>query len=192
MEPKGDSYFGSPNGSSWRFSFSGAEGKLFVYDGLGNANSWRNEVLRKVKTLKEERNWHPLKSYHLKTIMFFQCQAKPDPRNWNFDLLKDRLYDFLSTLEYLLLERFCPMFFMTEINLFENAFSHQRGYELAEEVHHLRNSYELSPFYRRFFYFNPIIHKIVTERSRINYTDIHSNMTDTFHSGFRMNPIARV
>ena len=98
-----------------------------------NAASCRSEVLRRLKAIMKTENWHPLKSYHMKTILFYECEDKPHPIFWGFDQWSYRLIDCLSKLEYSLTLRFCPNYFMKDINLFES-FSLEMAWLLAAKV----------------------------------------------------------
>ena len=70
-QPKGITVPDNEKGFFWRFSFSTAEKKLFLRGGHGEASSCRKQVLRILKALKEELSLHPLKSYHLKTLLLY-------------------------------------------------------------------------------------------------------------------------
>ena len=133
---KAASSYETANGSSWCLSFSEAEMKLFWWP--SNAASCRSEVLRRLKAIMKTENWHPLKSYHLKTILFYECEDKPHPIFWGFDQWSYRLIDCLSRLEYGLTWGFCPNYFMKDINLFES-FSLEMSWLLAAKVHQLKN-----------------------------------------------------
>ena len=136
------------NGSSWRLSFSEVEKKLFKWS--ANAYSCLNEVLRSLKTIIKANNWYPLTSYHMKTILFYECEAKPHPFLWGFDQLSNRLIDCLLRLEHCLITGFCPNYFMSVINQFES-FSPDERYRLTAEVQHLKNSLIYQPIYPRFW-----------------------------------------
>ena len=93
------------------------------------------EVWRKIKA----DNWYPLTSYHMKTILFYECEAKPHPFLWGFDQLRNRLIEFLLRLEHTLITGFCPNYFMSVINQFES-FPPEKRYRLTAEVQQLKNS----------------------------------------------------
>lgn len=123
--------------------------KLFWWP--ANAASCRNEVLRSLKAIIKTENWHPLTSYHMKTILLYECEDKPHPVFWGFDQWSNRLIDCLSKLEYSLKTGFCPNYFMKDINLFES-FTHQEISWLAAEVHQLKNYFLIyQPIYPRFW-----------------------------------------
>lgn len=100
-------------------SFSAAEKKLFINEGHGQASSCRKQVLRIVKSLKENMKWDQLTSYHLKTIMLYECEAHPNPNQWSSDQLSRRVINFLRRLVWYLEEENCPHYFIKEMNLFE-------------------------------------------------------------------------
>ena len=145
---KAASSYETANGSSWRLSFSEVEKKLFKWS--ANAYSCLNEVLRSLKTIIKANNWYPLTSYHMKTILFYECEAKPHPFLWGFDQLSNRLIDCLLRLEHCLRTGFCPNYFMSVINQFES-FSPDERYRLTAEVQHLKNSLIYQPIYPRFW-----------------------------------------
>ena len=136
-QPKGGNIPDREKGFLWRFSFSAAEKKLFLRGGHGEASSCRKQVLRILKALKEELNLHPLKSYHLKTILLYECEANPRPRQWSSDRLSERFIGLLQRLENCLLQSNCPHFFIKHFNLFE-MFPPQRCSELVRNVQQIR------------------------------------------------------
>ena len=119
----------------WIFSFAAAEKKLLREGSRGEANCCRKPVLRILKALKDELNWHPLKSYHLKTILFHA--SEDNPWQWSSDHIGDRFIDLLQRLEKCLREVNCPHYFIKDLNLFEQ-FPRQRCAELAESVKRIR------------------------------------------------------
>lgn len=115
-----------------------------------NAASCRNEVLRNLKALIKIENWHPLTSYHMKTILLYESEDKPHPISWGFDQWSNRLFDCLSKLEFFLTKEFCPNYFMKDINLFES-FSPEEICWLAAKVHQLKNFATYQPIYPGFW-----------------------------------------
>ncbi|XP_068727274.1 uncharacterized protein [Montipora capricornis] len=132
-QPKGSSVPDHEKGFLWRYSFSEAEKKLFLQGGHGEASSCRKQVLRILKALKEELDLRPLKSYHLKTMLLYECEANPHSSSWSFDLLGDRFMGLLQRLQDCLSHKNCPHYFMREFNLFET-FSGQRCTELLTRI----------------------------------------------------------
>lgn len=131
--PKGDSVSELDKEFLWRYSFSAAEKNLFLQGGFGEASSCRKQVLRIMKALREELNLEPLNSYHLKTVLFYACEANPEPSQWSSDHLGIRFLGLLLRLFSCLLRSNCPHYFIRELNLFEE-FSHQTCLELAKKV----------------------------------------------------------
>ena len=114
-----------------------------------NAASCRNDVLRSLKAILKTENWHPLTSYHMKTILLYECEGKPHPIFWGFDQWSNRLIDCLSKLEYNLTTGFCPNYFMKDINLLES-FSPEEISWLAAQVHQLTNFLKYKPIHPGF------------------------------------------
>ena len=117
----------------WRYSFSEAEKTLFLNGGQGDASSCRKRVLRILKAWNKELHLHPLTSYHLKTMLFYECEANPHHTHWSVDHLGERFMGLLQRLENCLTERNCPHYFMRKWNLFET-FSPQRCVELTRKI----------------------------------------------------------
>ncbi|KAL9955282.1 hypothetical protein ACROYT_G036584 [Oculina patagonica] len=132
-QPKADDVLEQEKEFLWRYSFSAAEKKLFLHGGHGEASSCRKQVLRILKALREELNLVPLKSYHLKTILLYECEAYPSPWQWSSTHLGERFKGLLYRLLCCLMRSNCPHYFIQNLNLFE-AFTRQRCLELAEKV----------------------------------------------------------
>ena len=136
-QPKGSRLPDHEKGFLWRYSFSAAEKKLFSQADHGEASSCRKQVLRILKALKEKLNLQPLKSYHLKTMLLYECEAVPRPVDWSFDCLSERFNSLLQRLENCLSRSNCPHYFIKDFNLFET-FPPQRCSELAKKVQQIR------------------------------------------------------
>lgn len=136
-QPKGITIPDNEKGFFWRFSFSTAEKKLFLRGGHGEASSCRKQVLRILKALKEELSLHPLKSYHLKTLLLYECEAYPHSWDWSFGCLSERFLGLLCKLEGCLRQKNCPHYFIRNFNLFE-PFSNQSCLNLAERIKQIR------------------------------------------------------
>lgn len=121
----------------WRYSFSAAEKNLFLKGGQGEAGSCSKQLLRILKALNDDLQLQPLTSYHLKTMLFYECEANPDHRSWRFNCLGKRFLGILQRLETCLSQRVCPHYFMSGCNLFER-FPQQRCIELALKIHLVR------------------------------------------------------
>ncbi|XP_068762759.1 cyclic GMP-AMP synthase-like receptor 1 isoform X2 [Montipora capricornis] len=140
-QPKGSNVPEHEKGFLWRYSFSEAEKKLFLRGGHGEASSCRKQVLRILKALKEGLDLHPLKSYHLKTMLLYECEEKPHPSSWSFDHLGDRFMGLLQRLLDCLRQKNCPHYFMREFNLFET-FPRQRCTELITRIQGIKQNPE--------------------------------------------------
>ena len=132
-QPKGGNVPEHEKGFLWRYSFSAAEKNLFLRGGHGEASSCRKQVLRILKALKDDLNLEPLKSYHLKTMLFYECEENPHPSQWSSICLSDRFLGLLRRLENCLLQSKCPHYFIQNLNLFER-FNRQKCSELAKRV----------------------------------------------------------
>ena len=121
-----------------RYSFSEAEKKLFNKGGHHENSSCRKQVLRILKALRKQLNLGPLNSYHLKTVLLYECEAHPDPSQWTHEKLSERFISLLQRLENCLRQFNCPHFFIKHLNLFDKQFSHQRCFDLAEKVREIR------------------------------------------------------
>lgn len=121
-----------------RYSFSEAEKKLFLKGGHGEEGSCRKQVLRIMKALRKELDLKPLNSYHLKTLLLYECEANPYQSQWSSTNLSKRLLGLLQRLENCLLEMNCPHFFIKHLNLFEKQFSHKKCLDLVKKVRKIR------------------------------------------------------
>ena len=128
-------------GYFWRYSFSAAEKELFLRGSYGEASSCRKQVLRILKALKDELDLQPLKSYHLKTILFYECEAKPQSQQWSSNCLGERFLSLLKRLEKCLEQKSCPHYFIRDFNLFE-PLNRQKCLELAGRVGRFRSQPE--------------------------------------------------
>lgn len=136
-QPKGQSLPEQDKALLWGYSFSAAEKKLFLNGGNGEANSCRKQVLRIVKALREKLNLEPLNSYHLKTILLYECEKCPLLSQWGSIHLSERFLSLLERLENCLLWSNCPHYFIRNLNLFE-AFTGQQCFDLARKVREIR------------------------------------------------------
>ncbi|XP_029192123.2 protein mab-21-like 2 [Acropora millepora] len=131
--PKGSSVPAHEKEFLWRYSFSSGEKKLLLKGAHGEASSCRKQVLRILKVLNEELDLHPLTSYHLKTMLFYECEENPHHKHWSFNRLGERFMGLLKRLEKCLRQRNCPHYFMREFNVFE-VFPQQRCAELCGKI----------------------------------------------------------
>ena len=139
--PKGHSVPEREKEFLWRYSFSASIKQLFREGGHGEQSSCRKQVFRILKALREELHLQPLKSYHLKTILLYECEANPLPNQWSYTCLGDRFLGLLDRLEKCLLTKKCPHYIMKEVNLFE-LFDRQKCSELAKRIGELKSQPE--------------------------------------------------
>lgn len=137
-QPKGQDIADRDKGFLWRYSFSAAEKKLFLQGGQGEASSCRKQVLRIVKALREELDLKPLKSYHLKTLLLYECESHPNAWEWSHTTLGDRFLGLLKRLENCLNRKHCPHYFIENLNLFQT-FNSQECQKLAKNVRMIRS-----------------------------------------------------
>ncbi|XP_078345906.1 cyclic GMP-AMP synthase-like receptor 1 [Oculina patagonica] len=135
--PKGYNVHEQEKGFLWRYSFSAAEKKLFLQGGHGEASSCWKQVLRILKAVREELNLKPLNSYHLKTILLYECEANPLPSQWSSTHLGERFKGLLRRLENCLMQSNCPHYFIPHLNLLKT-FSRQSCRDLARKVREIR------------------------------------------------------
>lgn len=90
-----------------------------------------------MKALREKLNLEPLNSYHLKTILLYECEKCPLLSQWGSIHLSERFLSLLERLENCLLWSNCPHYFIRNLNLFE-AFTGQQCFDLARKVREIR------------------------------------------------------
>lgn len=90
-----------------------------------------------MKALREKLNLEPLNSYHLKTILLYECEKCPLSSQWGSIHLSERFLSLLERLENCLLWSNCPHYFIRNLNLFE-AFTGQQCFDLARKVREIR------------------------------------------------------
>lgn len=136
--PKGHSVPEREKEFLWRYTFSTSIKQLFLEGGHGEKSSCRKQVFRILKALREKLDLQPLKSYHLKTILLYECEANPLPHQWSSSCLGDRFLGLLERLEKCLLKKECPHYIMKEVNLFE-LFDPQKCSELAKRIGEIKS-----------------------------------------------------
>ncbi|XP_077861437.1 protein mab-21-like 3 [Saccoglossus kowalevskii] len=83
----------------------------------------RKECLRILKKLREDNRCCPpnkpaLASFHLKILLFWQCETYPDSREWDRCRLPERIMRMVAKLKQWLDDRICPHYFINGVNLF--------------------------------------------------------------------------
>ena len=127
---KAVSSYDTANGSSGVWSFTEAERKIFRWP--ANVSSCGSKVLRSLKDIVKAKNLHPLKSHHMKKILFYECEAKPHPILLGF--CQWSITDWLTFWRGQLNNGVFPNYFMTGINLFESFSPQEKLSWLAAEV----------------------------------------------------------
>ncbi|XP_052087845.1 protein mab-21-like 3 [Mytilus californianus] len=112
----------------WTPSFAICEKELLV--DIDEDGSCRRRSLRIMKSIREliwcpgdeAENRYGLTSYHLKNILFFECERKPKDRHWEMELIDKRIISMCKQLLKHLSEKDLPQFFNRSMNLFESKY----------------------------------------------------------------------
>ncbi|VDI50356.1 Hypothetical predicted protein [Mytilus galloprovincialis] len=106
----------------WSLSFVMCEKKLI--DGIDSNGTCRKKSQRIMKKLRE--SWCPkgtkqiITSYHLKNILFWECENRPSDEEWTNEKLSVRI----ESMCYLLIQHIqrgnLPLYFHTGVNLLKN------------------------------------------------------------------------
>ena len=103
-------------------SFASCEKELL--DGIDKNGTIRKKSQRIMKKLKEK--WCPknlkqeLTSFHLKNILFWECEKFPYDSQWNNDMLSTRIESMCYLLTQHIQREHLPLYFHTKVNLFES------------------------------------------------------------------------
>ncbi|XP_071177921.1 cyclic GMP-AMP synthase-like receptor 1 [Mytilus edulis] len=106
----------------WSFSFVTCEKKLL--DGIDSNGTCRKKSQRIMKKLREV--WCPkgtkqeLNSYHLKNILFWECENHPYDSKWTNDQLSVRVESMCYLIIQCIQRGNLPLYFHTGVNLLEN------------------------------------------------------------------------
>ena len=104
----------------WKFSFVSCEKELLKEIDING--TCRKKTQRIMKKLKE--SWCPkgkkqeLTSYHLKNILFWECEYYPHYSEWTDDQLATRIVSMCSLLVVHIWNANLPLYFHTGVNLF--------------------------------------------------------------------------
>ena len=101
-------------GDAWVISFHQAEMMLL----LGGC---RRKCLSILKTLRDKHldlPGKPIESYHLKTLLLYECEKHPREMEWDETCLGDRINGILLQLISCLQNRRCPHYFLPNLDLF--------------------------------------------------------------------------
>ncbi|CAC5397072.1 unnamed protein product [Mytilus coruscus] len=104
----------------WTYSYASCEKELLA--DIDVNGTCRKKSQRIIKKLKE--SWcpkgmkHYLTSYHLKNIMFWECEDHPHDYEWSDDNLATRLRSMCDRLFKCIREENVPQYFHPRVNLF--------------------------------------------------------------------------
>ena len=104
----------------WKFSFVSCEKELLKEIDING--TCRKKTQRIMKKLKE--SWCPkgkkqeLTSYHLKNILFWECEYHPHDSEWTDDKLAIRIVSMCFRLVISISDGNLPLYFYTGVNLF--------------------------------------------------------------------------
>ena len=102
-------------GDAWMLSFNDAENKL-----LQGSN--RKKCLSILKTLRDRNldgaGQSCITTYHLKTLLLYECEKHPHEYEWDDYNLSDRINGILLQLISCLQSRRCPHYFLPSLDLF--------------------------------------------------------------------------
>ncbi|XP_060068440.1 protein mab-21-like 3 [Ylistrum balloti] len=104
----------------WTLSFAACEKELL--EGVDENGTCRRKCLRILKTLKENMWCKPgvkkgLTSYHLKNVLFWECEDRPSETEWQQELLAERVTTMTYRLLGYLQRGNLPLYFHTGVNL---------------------------------------------------------------------------
>ncbi|RWS11737.1 Protein mab-21-like protein [Dinothrombium tinctorium] len=104
----------SMEGDAWVLSFVEAENRLLQ-------GGCRKKCLSILKTLRDrhlELPGQPITSYHLKTLVLYECEKHPRECEWDESSIGDRINGILLQLISCLQCRRCPHYFLPNLDLF--------------------------------------------------------------------------
>ena len=102
-------------GDAWVLSFLDAEKKLLE-------GSCRNRCLSILKTLRDRHldlPGNPVTSYHMKTLLLYECEKHPRECDWDENGIADRINGIFLQLISCLQCRRCPHYFLPNVDLFK-------------------------------------------------------------------------
>lgn len=118
----------------WRYSFSLAEKELFRQGSSGEEGTCRHMLLRILKSLREDHNMTPLTSYHLKTIVFYECEEYPDHDQWLTSKLAERFQSAMNRQLRCLQQERCPHYFIKGVDLFDSDSFNESRYKFLIDI----------------------------------------------------------
>ncbi|CAC5391706.1 unnamed protein product [Mytilus coruscus] len=110
----------------WKLSFAICERELLVDIDRNGSGTCRRRSLRIMKRLRE-LFWCPdyedrdgLTSYHLKNLLFLECERLAKDYQWNIEMMDERDIGMCEQLQVHLSAKHMPQFFNRPKHLFEN------------------------------------------------------------------------
>ncbi|XP_018576240.1 protein mab-21-like [Anoplophora glabripennis] len=102
-------------GDAWVLSFLEAENRLLQ-------GGCRKRCLSILKTLRDRHldlPGNPVSSYHLKTLLLYECEKHPRESEWDESCIGDRINGIFLQLISCLQCRRCPHYFLPNLDLFK-------------------------------------------------------------------------
>ena len=102
-------------GDAWALSFIDAENRLLQ-------GGSRKRCLSILKTLRDRHldlPGNPVTSYHMKTLLLYECEKHPHEAEWDETCIADRINGILLQLISCLQCRRCPHYFLPNLDLFK-------------------------------------------------------------------------
>ncbi|KOX76977.1 Protein mab-21 [Melipona quadrifasciata] len=102
-------------GDAWALSFIDAENRLLQ-------GGSRKRCLSILKTLRDRHldlPGNPVTSYHMKTLLLYECEKHPHEAEWDEICIADRINGILLQLISCLQCRRCPHYFLPNLDLFK-------------------------------------------------------------------------
>ncbi|GJQ75179.1 putative Mab-21 protein [Trypoxylus dichotomus] len=102
-------------GDAWVLSFFEAENKLLMV-------GCRRRCLSILKTLRDRHldlPGNPVSSYHMKTLLLYECEKHPREIEWDESCIADRINGIFLQLISCLQCRRCPHYFLPNLDLFK-------------------------------------------------------------------------
>ena len=106
----------SAEGDAWVLSFRDAENKLL----LGGSRRKCLSILKALRDKHLDLPGQPVKNYHLKTLLLYECEKHPREIDWDETCLGDRINGILLQLISCLQNRRCPHYFLHGLDLFSS------------------------------------------------------------------------
>ena len=105
----------SMEGDAWVLNFGEAENRLLQ----GGCRSKCLSILKCLRDRHLDLPGNPVTSYHMKTLVLYECEKHPKEYEWDETCLGDRLNGILLQLISCLQCRRCPHYFLPQLDLFK-------------------------------------------------------------------------